>query len=396
MKNKKAVFWVWLMMTFALSSTISLAATLFVDASRPDDSGDGSSWASAKQTIQAAVDQSADGDTVWVTNGTYDLGGAAVSGQAQTNRVCITLPVTVRSVNGPDFTTILGAAGSNGSNDVDSVRGVCLTTNATLSGFTVSGGYSVNTGNYTYDRPGAGIWLTTGAVVSNCVITIWSTLSNLISSPSKTSSSSLTGSKCNSLTLNFSANYDAELDSETVYDVYFEYITRASGSYTLENSASQTADLTWVGTDLDHIQTGDYLVLTGWTTPANDGEYLVNSTGSNTMSVTIQNTNVTLTDETATVQVDENPFGSLGATIVNDNSGTPMTGEISSTSIGWDFDYTNNNQEGRTAGSDAPIHVIAIALDGSEWGDATHTITAATGQSITVNGNDERNYSNPT
>jgi len=171
MKNKKAVFWVWLMMTFALSSTISLAATLFVDASRPDDSGDGSSWASAKQTIQAAVDQSADGDTVWVTNGTYDLGGAAVSGQAQTNRVCITLPVTVRSVNGPDFTTILGAAGSNGSNDVDSVRGVCLTTNATLSGFTVSGGYSVNTGNYTYDRPGAGIWLTTGAVVSNCVIT---------------------------------------------------------------------------------------------------------------------------------------------------------------------------------------------------------------------------------
>ncbi len=197
-------------------------------------------------------------------------------------------------------------------------------------------------------------------------------------------------------TLNFSANYDAELDSETVYDVYFEYIIRASGSYTLENSASQTADLTWVGTDLDHILTGDYLVLTGWTTPENDGEYLVNSTGSNTMSVTIQNTNVTLTDETATVQVDENPFGSLGATIVNDNSGTPMTGEITATSIGWDFDYTNNNQEGRTAGSDAPIHVIAIALDGSEWGDATHTITAAVGQSITVNGNDERNYSNPT
>ena len=195
--------------------------------------------------------------------------------------------------------------------------------------------------------------------------------------------------------LNFSANYDDEANNETVYDVYFEYITRTSGSYTLANSASQTADLTWVGTDLDHILAADYLVMTGWTTPANDGEYLVNTVGSNTMNVTIQNTNTILTDETATVQVDENPFGSLGATIVNDNSGVPLTGEITSTSIGWDFDYTNNNQDGRVPNTDAAIHVIALALDGSEWGDATHTITAAVGQNIAINGNDERNFSNP-
>ena len=46
----------------------------YADASRQDDSGDGLSWATAKQTIQAAVDLAADGDTVLVTNGVYDIG----------------------------------------------------------------------------------------------------------------------------------------------------------------------------------------------------------------------------------------------------------------------------------------------------------------------------------
>jgi len=209
---------------------------------------------------------------------------------------------------------------------------------------------------------------------------------------------------------NFSKSLaDENPDSETVFDVYFEYITRTSGSYTFASSAGQTADLTWASTDLDHIEAGDYLVLSGWTTPANDGEYLVNTVGANTMNVTIQDVNVTLTDETATVQVDENPFGSLGAIIVNDNDGNPMTDIIGtaaptfpgvvqgdgSITVAWDFDYTNNNQGGRSAGSDAAIHVIALALDTSEWAESTHTVTAATGQNISINGNDERNFSNP-
>ncbi len=160
-----------------VQATHTIAATfaanpdvLYVNSARADDSGDGISWATAKKTIQAAVDAVTSGGTVWVTNGTYDLGGRTVLGAIQTNRVCITRPMTVRSVNGSDFTAIVGAAGSNGSNDSDSVRGVCMMTNSALIGFTVANGYSVNTGDYTYDRPGAGIWLTTDSVVSNCVI----------------------------------------------------------------------------------------------------------------------------------------------------------------------------------------------------------------------------------
>ena len=196
--------------------------------------------------------------------------------------------------------------------------------------------------------------------------------------------------------LNFSTNYDDEDNAETVYDVYFEYISRTSGSYTLTPTTGQTATLTWASTDLDHILATDYLVLSGFVTNTeNNGEWLVDSVGANTMTITIQDANVTPVTETATVQVDENPFGSLGAIIVNDNGGTPMTGQITATTISWDFDYTNNNQGGRTANSDAAVHVIGIALDTSEWGEATHTITAAVGQNIALNGNDERNFSNP-
>ncbi len=169
MKNKNS--FVLALTGIFLSSLSVLANTYYVDVAQANDSGSATSWTTAKKTIQAAVDLTVDGDTVLVRDGTYNLGKRVTpDGGVQTNRVCITNSITLLSLNGPDVTSIEGAAGANGSNDVDSIRGVYMGTNATLSGFTVSNGYSVDSGNYTYDRPGAGIWLTTGAVVSNCVI----------------------------------------------------------------------------------------------------------------------------------------------------------------------------------------------------------------------------------
>ena len=146
-------------------------STIYVDASRADDSGNGESWATAKKTIQAGVDAVSTNGTVWVTNGVYNLGGTNVPGLICTNRVCISNPITLRSVNGPELTFISGAPGSNGSNDLDSIRGVFMTNGCSLIGFTITNGYTVpyNSGNH-IDASGAGVLISTNCVVSNVVL----------------------------------------------------------------------------------------------------------------------------------------------------------------------------------------------------------------------------------
>jgi hypothetical protein len=51
------------------------AATIYVATNSPAN-GPGTSWANAFHTIQGAVNVATDGDTVLVTNGTYNAGGA--------------------------------------------------------------------------------------------------------------------------------------------------------------------------------------------------------------------------------------------------------------------------------------------------------------------------------
>ena len=193
----------------------------------------------------------------------------------------------------------------------------------------------------------------------------------------------------------FSPNFVSQPDVDTIYTVYFNFITRTSGSYTLTVSAGSVGNLTWASTDLDHIQAGDYIDLSGFiTTAAMNTLYLVDTVAANTMQITAQD-GTTIVTETATVQVDENPYESPGAVIVQDNGATNMDAQISASTISFDFDYTNNNQGGRTPNSNAPCTIVAIAKDGAEWIDASFTITAATGINVPVNGGDERNYSNP-
>jgi len=90
-----------------------------------------------------------------------------------------------------------------------------------------------------------------------------------------------------------------------------------------------------------------------------------------------------------------NQFDTANAILVDDNNGDDITGNITQQNITFDFDYTNNEQGGRTKGTDASVWVVAMGLDDAEWVAASFTITQATGLSFPVNAADERNYSNP-
>ena len=123
-------------------------------------------WTAAATNIQDAVDAAKAGDEIVVTNGVYQAGGRIVYG-AMSNRVAVTKPVTLRSVNGPAVTMIQGYPIIGDS----AVRCVYLTNGATLTGFTLTNGATRSSGDESRERNGGGSWCdSTSAMMSNCVL----------------------------------------------------------------------------------------------------------------------------------------------------------------------------------------------------------------------------------
>ena len=91
----------------------------------------------------------------------------------------------------------------------------------------------------------------------------------------------------------------------------------------------------------------------------------------------------------------DNDFGESSAVLVEDNDGTPISGNIVGASVSFDFDYDGNNQGTRTPGTDADVTIVAIGLNSAQYVLATGTITRATGLNFSLVAALERNYSNP-
>lgn len=208
-------------------------------------------------------------------------------------------------------------------------------------------------------------------------------------------------------TFNFSANLVAQPDAQTYYTVYYDYIRRTTTSVTITPTTGSTATFAYSAGALDYLSftaggvsgtVPDYFSVTGATNAINNGLWRMASNPSANSFTATKVAGGTPISETTSLTVDENPFESPEAFIVNNNSGSPLSGQITAATIAFDFDYTNNQQGGRnpsSTGVAAPCRLVAQALNGAEWTEVAFTITNATGITVTVNANDERNYSNP-
>lgn len=132
-----------------LAGSLARSATWYVATNGVDnaDPGRGESWDLPYGTISNAIAKAADNDAILASNGLYQM----------TIGIVIAKPLRLIGVNGPENTT-LDAGGIT--------RVVVITaTNALLAGFTITNGYLNTSGQY-----GAGIRMTGGSTVSNCII----------------------------------------------------------------------------------------------------------------------------------------------------------------------------------------------------------------------------------
>jgi hypothetical protein len=169
----------------ALAETQRALPQFYVDASRPDDTGDGRSWQTAKRNVQVAIDLATPYDTVFVTNGVYgpistankeisiqSVNGAAVTiiDGGGTNR-CATLGSNTSHLN----TSLIGFSLRNGS--ASSGGGSCY---GTLNNCTLSGNSSSSSGGGSYYGTLRNCALTGNRATSSGGGTYYGTLSNCV------------------------------------------------------------------------------------------------------------------------------------------------------------------------------------------------------------------------
>ena len=160
--------WLCCILAVLLATGRADAAVRYVNVGNPTPAPPYTNWASAAAVIQEAVNVADAGDEVLVTNGVYQTGGLAVAGFL-TNRVAVTKPLVLRSVNGPEVTIIQGYQIPGVTNGDGAIRCVYLTNRASLVGFKLRGGATRTAGELVREQSGGGLLAESVlAMVTNC------------------------------------------------------------------------------------------------------------------------------------------------------------------------------------------------------------------------------------
>ena len=198
-------------------------------------------------------------------------------------------------------------------------------------------------------------------------------------------------------TINFNANLYPS-DSAPEYWMFFEYTLRDTvPDLEIATPTGSTASIESAGSNLPTLALNDYIRIGGSTNAANNGIWVVTDATPTALQFDARKVDgqTVVADPAGSRTVDLDPIDSPQAIIVNNNAGSPITGAVTGASIAFDFDYDNNIQGGRTAGTAAPIVIRAIGLEDAQFAETSGTITRATGLSFSVVAALERNYTNP-
>jgi hypothetical protein len=168
---------------FSIQYALPGPATRYVNATRPDDSGDGLTWGTAHKYLQTALVAAQSGDQIWVAQGTYKpttsptdrsasfimkenvkIYGGFTSGQANlTDRN--SNPATNNTMLSGDINNDNALSGNSYHVVFNNENG--LTAAAVLDGFTVTGGNA--DGNSSPSNEGGGMYTSAGSpTLSNC------------------------------------------------------------------------------------------------------------------------------------------------------------------------------------------------------------------------------------
>jgi hypothetical protein len=196
-------------------------------------------------------------------------------------------------------------------------------------------------------------------------------------------------------TITFSQTLVDDTDGE--YWLYYDRTVRTtSADIDVVSPSGSTYDLE--GT-LGTYAVGDYLRISGFVQEANNGLFIVeavNVSGSDYTVRKIDGSAVGTAETNVTVNVDEHPYPSPDAIVVQNNSGVDIKGAINSLSVSFDYDYDNNPQGGRTAPSVADVVLVAAGFETAQVAVVKNLqITRATGLSFSVTAPLERNAENP-